>query len=60
MNVEDNINEVYHLIDKVLKMNMSVIISEVNLIKNLSNNGFTLVQQDMYTSIKLYYLIIKR
>jgi hypothetical protein len=35
MTVEDNINEVYHLTDKVLKMNMSVIISEVNLIKNL-------------------------
>jgi hypothetical protein len=35
MTVEDNINEVYHLIDKVLKMNMSGIISEVNLIKNL-------------------------
>jgi hypothetical protein len=35
MIVEDNINEVYHLTDKVLKMNMSVIISEVNLIKNL-------------------------
>jgi hypothetical protein len=34
MIVKANINKVDHLIDEVLKMNITVVVFEVNLIKN--------------------------
>ena len=45
MNVEANINQVYHLADKVVELNMFAVVFEVNLcfLKNMSNSGLTLV-----------------
>jgi hypothetical protein len=52
MATKANINEVDHLADKVLELNMFVVDFEVNWIKNLSSNRLTLLQQYMYAPSK--------
>lgn len=52
MTTKANINEVDHLADEVLELNMFVVDFEVNWIKNLSTNRLTLLQQYMYAPSK--------